>query len=265
MKRLISVSIIALLVMLSIDILGYSEAVSKAKKLESLEVTERNFTLAPGKTKQLKYKKIPADASLFANSRWYSSNPQVAAVDANGKVMAKKSGITIISFSTWSNDYDDSAETPDILCCVSTTAPNAAAFTLSDVQFKSNNHKMDPSMTLSKAKKLFPNGRIIKNEYSGTTNYYHSNIMFGFYTKSGKLYGIGARDAKTPRGIRIGSNMIDVIAKYGYPTYLDGPEIAGTGLMLTYEVNGIGLVFSTEDDSDYLKVSAVGLYINDNN
>ena len=262
MKRLISVGIIALLVMLSVDVLGYSEAVSKAKKLEQLEFTEKHFTLAPGKTKLLKYKKTPADASLFANSEWYSFNPEVATVDKNGKVTAKKPGVTTISFSTWSNNYSDSAQTPEILCYVSTIVPNAAAFTLNDIQFKSNNHKIDLSMTLSKAKKLFPNGRVIK-EWDAT-NYYHKNIMFSFNTESGKLNGIGARDARTPRGIKIGSYMSDVIAKYGFPTYTYGPEIAGTGFMLTYEVNGVGLVFSTEYDSDYLKVSAVGLYVNDN-
>ena len=291
MKKLISVHIIALLVMLSIDILALSltnstvpnfstaqiayaigigldqdEAVSRAKKLERLEVTERNFTLAPGKTKQLKYVKIPADASLFANSEWDTFNPKVATVDKNGKVTAKKPGVTTISFSTWGKNYSDSAQTPEILCYVSTTAPNAAAFTLNDIQFTSNNHKMDLSITLTKAKKLFPNGRIVKNEYMDTTNYYHKNIMFSFYTKSGKLNGIGARDAKTPRGIKIGSNMSDVIAKYGFPTYANGgSEVAGTGFMLTYEVNRAGLVFSTEYDSDFLKVSAVGLYVNNNN
>jgi len=188
MKRLISVSIIALLVMLSVDVLGLSfanstiansitaqtvyaegieldpnESITKAVKLTRITISPAKFTLAPGKTTQLKVNKTPANASFLSKTEWESGNKEIATVDKNGKVTAKKEGIVQIYFTTWSKkDYSDSKYAYTI-CNVSKKVPSALAFTPNDFQITINGVKVDFSLTYNQIKKLFPGGRDAKN------------------------------------------------------------------------------------------------------
>jgi len=184
MKRLISVTIIALLVMLSIDILGISfanstipnsitaqtafaeemalapnEAITKAATLTKVTISPNKFTLAPGKTRQLNLILTPSNASLLSKTKWESDNEGIATVDKNGKVTAIKEGIVSIRFMTWSKAGLDDPVEASTICFVSNKAPKAAALTKKDFQLTIDGKKVDFSNTYNQIKKLFPGGK----------------------------------------------------------------------------------------------------------
>ena len=262
--------------MLSLSITSFSfessiayADVSRAVKLTKVEISTKNFTLAAGKSMTLLLKKTPSNATLLSKKEWNSTNTSVATVDKNGKVTAKKNGIALIYFNTWSDNYKDDLIYAVALCHVSKTIPKAAALKESDIQFTASKLKVDASLTLSQVEKLYPDGFMNYDFWWGRISYSFNDVSLRFFAKSGKLDGACAEDwgeeiksnAITPRGIKIGSNITDVITKYGYPTWVDeGKDMYGTGTMLGYEYNGNGLVFCT----DGIKVTSIGLYSNNN-
>ena len=188
MKKLISVTIITLLVMLCIDVLGFSYAnstifnsiftqtafaegmalapnksITKAAKLKKVTISPNKFTLAPGKTRQLNLTLTPSNASLLSKTEWESDNVEIATVDKNGKVTAIKEGIVSIRFMTWSKaGLADSVEASTI-CFVSNKEPKAAALTKNDFQLTIDGKKVDFSTTYNQIKKMFPGGKEEKN------------------------------------------------------------------------------------------------------
>jgi len=184
MKRFISVIIITLLVMLSIDILGLSltnstipnsttaqtayaesielnqdEAITKATKLKDVSISPSKFTLAPGKTRQLNFTLTPSSASLLSNTEWESENKGIASVDKNGKVTAIKEGITIIRFMTWGEGDGADYFEASTICVVSNKALKAEALTKNDFQLTIDGKKVNFSTTYDQIKKMFPGGK----------------------------------------------------------------------------------------------------------
>ena len=188
MKKLISVGIITLLVMLSIDAIALSitnsttlysitaqtayvecielnqdKAIKKAARLTEITISPEKFTLAPGKTTQLKVIKTPANASFLSKTEWESANEEIATVDKNGKVTAKKEGIVSIYFTTWSKeDYSDS-QYANTICYVSKKAPNAKALVTNDFKIIIDDKTVNFSLTYNQTKKLFPGGKDYKD------------------------------------------------------------------------------------------------------
>ena len=269
MKRFISVGIIALLVMLSVDVLSlsftnsiiansisaqtaYAESIdltpdkpiTKAAKLTKVTISPAKFTLAPGKTMQLKINKTPANASFLSKTEWESSNEEIATVDKYGKVTAKKEGIVQIRFGTWSKkDYSDYKYAYTI-CYVAKKAPSAKAFTMNDFKIIIDGKTVDFSLTYNQTKKLFPGGEDDKNfdtkymSYTVNETNYWCNFLFK-KTGDGNRKLLGAMcfyngegaSVKTPRGIKLGSSsIVDVVNTYGYPAF------CGDGNSLSYEV-----------------------------
>ena len=271
MKRLISVTIIALLVMLSIDILGISfanstipnsitaqtafaeemalapnEAITKAATLTKVTISPNKFTLAPGKTRQLNLTLTPSNASLLAKTEWESDNKEIATVDKNGKVTAIKEGIVRISFATWSKkDYSDS-KYANTICYVSKKSPSAAALTSNDFQITIDDVKVNYSLSYNQVKKLFPGGKDDKNYDTKYMAYIVSDKNYTYsydflFKKTGdgnrKLLGAmcsyngGGSTLKTPRGINLGSSTIIDVVN----TY-GFPSYCGDGYFLYYDV-----------------------------
>ena len=183
MKKIISVTIITLLIMLSIDILDLSftnstipnsitaqtvlaggiilspnEAITKAAKLKEVTITPSKFTLAPGKTKRLNLTLTPSNASLLSKTEWESSNEEIATVDKNGKVKAVKKGFVVITFRTWS-EADWVSVKASTICFVSNNEPKAAILTKNDFQLTIDGKKVDFSTTYNQIKKMFPGGK----------------------------------------------------------------------------------------------------------
>ena len=269
MKKIISVGIIVLLVILSIDILGLSftnstipssittqtayaesielnqdEAITKATKLKDVSISPNKFTLAPGKTRQLNLTLTPSNASLFSNTEWKSDNGEIASVDKNGKVTANNEGIVTIRFMTWSNAGQ--TITASTICFVSTKAPKAAAFTKNDFQLIIDGKKVDFSTTYDQIKKMFPGGKEDKDAGPDMMSYMvkpgESRYSYYFsFSKKGannrKVLDVSCYfrsndiSVKTPRGIKLGSSsIVDAVSKYGYPSDCLG------GLFDPYEI-----------------------------
>ena len=273
--------VISLVIILSLSITSFSFAgsiahadISRAVKLTKVEISTKNFTLAAGKSMALSLKKTPSNATLLSKKEWSSTNTSIATVDQNGKVTAKKNGVTVICFQTWSDNNRNDVKYAAALCHVSKTAPKAAALKASDIQFTTSKLKIDSSLTLSKVEKLFPDGFMHYDFWWGIISYNFNDVSLYFNAKNEKLIGACVEgwdedememksygDAITPRGIKIDSNATDVIAKYGYPTWVvEGKDMYGEGTMLGYEYKGNALVFSTFG----IKVSAIGLYFKNN-
>jgi hypothetical protein len=273
MKKFISVSVIALLTVFIVDTLAFSltnsiinnivsfqtayaegiefnpsEIITKASKLTKVEITAKRFTLAPGNTRQLAVKKTPVNASLLSKTEWGSGNDEIAAVDKNGKVTAKKEGIIVIWYRTWSKkDYSD-CKYASTICYVSKKAPSAAVFKSNDFRITIDGVRVDFSLSYNQVKKLFPGGKDDKNYYINSKNMAYivsdKNYTYSYeflFKKTGdgnrKLLGAmcyyngGGPAFKTPRGINSGSStIIDAVNTYGYPSHCDD------GYYLGYEV-----------------------------
>jgi hypothetical protein len=281
MKKLVPAGILTLVFMLTFSFtVTFADAsvatkmhetiVKAAAKLSKVEIATKNFTLAPGKAMQLKLKKTPTNAALLTKTEWNSTFPSIASVDKNGKVTAKKGGVTLITFRTWSKNNQSDIKYTSSFCYVSKSAPKAKALTASDIQFTVNKTKIDSTFTLSKAKNQFKKANIMSD--MGMTYFYHDKIMLAFFTKSGKLYAgnvdsaYSDAEANTPRGIKNGSKVVDVIAKYGYPSWVEEEEkdAYGEGLMLGYEFKGNSLVFSIDTWGNGSTISAIGIYSKNN-
>ena len=281
MKKVISV-IIPLVLILSLSITSFTFAnsiayadISRAVKLTKIEISTKNFTLSAGQSKALSLKKIPSNAVFLANKKWGSTNTSVAAVDKNGKVTAKKNGVTLIYFRTWNDNNRYDIIYAVALCHVSKTSPKAAVLKASDIQFTTSKLKIDSSLTLSKIEKLFPDGFLDYDFWWGIISYNFNDVSLYFYAKNEKLSGACVEGwyemdememksngyAITPRGIKIGSSATDVIAKYGYPTWVEeGKDMYGDGTMLGYDYKGDGLVFCIYGTN----VTSIGLYSKNN-
>ena len=74
----------------------YSLRISMEKRATSLKLSRASITLKKKTSYSLKTSILPADAANQAVT-WSSSNVKVAAVDANGRVIAKGSGVTYVT------------------------------------------------------------------------------------------------------------------------------------------------------------------------
>ena len=67
--------------------------------VDSVKITDGNFSMSVGATRTLNLKVVPSDAVGYSVT-WSSSNTKVASVDAFGKVTAKATGSTKITIKT---------------------------------------------------------------------------------------------------------------------------------------------------------------------
>lgn len=72
------------------------ESDSNDIKVTGIKLSDSNFNMVVGDTKQLKATIIP-DNATNKSVKWTSSNPKVATIDSTGKVVAKAKGSTVIT------------------------------------------------------------------------------------------------------------------------------------------------------------------------
>ena len=151
--------------------------------VSSVKINQSNFELKVGESKTLSATVTPSNATN-KNIEWSSSNPSIATIDANGRVVAKSQGTAALTVKTIDGNHKDSINV--------TVKPNVIS--VSDIQVSKSSVSIDVGSSTDVTVNVLPSNASNKTFTCSSSN---SNVASSSVNGSScKITGVASGTTK---------------------------------------------------------------------